>query len=65
MESAEVKTTAGRKQMNTWGEDIRNAIEYIRYRRLASAARELAGAAHDFICQETGKEYMFFPIRKL
>ena len=26
---------------------------------------ELAGAVHDFICPETGKEYMFFPIRKL
>lgn len=25
----------------------------------------LAGAVHDFTCPETGKSYMFFPIRKL
>lgn len=25
----------------------------------------LAGAVHDFICPQTGKEYMFFPIKKL
>ena len=25
----------------------------------------LAGAAHDFTCPQTGKNYMFFPIRKL
>lgn len=25
----------------------------------------LAGAVHDFICPQTGKNYMFFPIRKL
>ena len=25
----------------------------------------LAGAVHDFICPETGKNYMFFPIRTL
>lgn len=25
----------------------------------------LAGAVHDFICPECGKNYMFFPIRKL
>lgn len=25
----------------------------------------LAGAVHDFICPETGKQYMFFPIRRL
>ena len=25
----------------------------------------LAGAVHDFICPETGKNYQFFPIRKL
>ena len=24
-----------------------------------------AGAVHDFICPQTGKNYMFFPIRKL
>ena len=25
----------------------------------------LAGAVHDFTCPKTGKDYMFFPIRKL
>ena len=25
----------------------------------------LAGAAHDFTCPKTGKNYMFFPVRKL
>ncbi len=25
----------------------------------------LAGAVHDFTCPKTGKEYMFFPIRRL
>lgn len=25
----------------------------------------LAGAVHDFICPQTGKNYMFFPVRKL
>ncbi len=25
----------------------------------------LAGAIHDFICPQTGKSYMFFPVRKL
>lgn len=25
----------------------------------------LAGAVHDFTCPETGKQYMFFPIRRL
>lgn len=25
----------------------------------------LAGAVHDFTCPQTGKQYMFFPIRKL
>lgn len=26
---------------------------------------ELVGAVHDFTCPETGKSYMFFPIRKI
>lgn len=26
---------------------------------------ELAGAVHDFTCMETGKNYMFFPVRQL
>lgn len=25
----------------------------------------LVGAVHDFTCPQTGKNYMFFPIRKL
>ena len=25
----------------------------------------LAGAVHDFTCPQTGKKYMYFPIRKL
>ena len=25
----------------------------------------LAGAVHDFTCPQTGKQYMFFPVRKL
>lgn len=25
----------------------------------------LAGAVHDFTCPQTGKNYMYFPIRKL
>lgn len=26
---------------------------------------ELAGAVHDFTCTQTGKNYMFFPIKRL
>lgn len=26
---------------------------------------ELVGAVHDFTCPETGKSYMFFPIKKI
>lgn len=26
---------------------------------------ELAGAVHDFTCPRTGKQYMFFPVRRL
>ena len=26
---------------------------------------ELAGAVHDFTCPQTGKQYMFFPVRRL
>lgn len=26
---------------------------------------ELVGAVHDFNCPETGKGYLFFPVRKL
>lgn len=32
---------------------------------LQSRGIELAGAVHDFTCPKTGKNYMYFPIRKL
>ena len=32
---------------------------------LEDNAIPLAGAVHDFTCPQTGKNYMFFPIRKL
>lgn len=35
-------------------------IEYLKDNAIA-----LAGAVHDFTCPQTGKNYMFFPIRKL
>lgn len=35
-------------------------IEYLKDNSIA-----LAGAVHDFTCPQTGKNYMFFPIRKL
>ena len=35
-------------------------IQYLNDRKLS-----LAGAVHDFTCPQTGKNYMFFPIRKL
>ena len=37
--------------------------EAIKY--LEDNAIPLAGAVHDFTCPQTGKNYMFFPIRKL
>ncbi|MCI8389125.1 MAG: AraC family transcriptional regulator, partial [Roseburia sp.] len=37
--------------------------EVIKY--LEDNAIPLVGAVHDFTCQQTGKKYMFFPIRKL
>ena len=33
--------------------------------KLEDNAIPLVGAVHDFICPQTGKNYMFFPIRKL
>lgn len=36
------------------------AMKYLR-----DNAIPLAGAVHDFTCPQTGKNYMFFPIRKL
>ncbi|MEG0457334.1 MAG: GyrI-like domain-containing protein [Oscillospiraceae bacterium] len=35
-------------------------IEYLQKNNIS-----LAGAAHDFNCPKTGKEYIYFPIRKL
>ena len=32
---------------------------------LEDNAIQLAGAVHDFTCPQTGKNYMFFPIKKL
>ncbi|MBP3427391.1 MAG: GyrI-like domain-containing protein [Clostridia bacterium] len=32
---------------------------------LAQEGLELAGAVHDFHCPQTGKQFMFFPIRKI
>ncbi len=37
--------------------------EAIKY--LEDNAIPLVGAVHDFTCPQTGKNYMFFPIRKL
>ena len=37
-----------------------NMIDYLNTNGLL-----LAGAVHDFTCPQTGKNYMFFPIRKL
>ena len=42
-------------------QDFQAVLDYIKENDL-----ELAGAVHDFICpEESGKPYMFFPIRKL
>lgn len=35
-------------------------LEYLNQNRIP-----LAGAVHDFTCPQTGKNYMFFPVRKL
>lgn len=43
------------------GEDTFSDV--IRY--LAEQNIPLAGAVHDFTCPQTGKNYMYFPIRKL
>ncbi len=37
-----------------------NTIKYLKDNNIP-----LAGAVHDFTCPQTGKNYMFFPIRKL
>ncbi len=45
---------------NEGNDTIRKVIQYLQENNLA-----LVGAVHDFNCPETGKGYMFFPIRKL
>ena len=45
---------------NESGDTFPEMIQYLQENNM-----ELAGAVHDFICPETGKGYMFFPIRKL
>ena len=45
---------------NAHDRTFQSTIEYMEANNLP-----LAGAAHDFICPETGKSYIFFPIRKL
>ena len=45
---------------NEGNETFRKVIQYLRENNLT-----LVGAVHDFNCPETGKGYMFFPIRKL
>lgn len=45
---------------NKGGNTFPEMIQYLQDNGIA-----LAGAVHDFNCPETGKGYMFFPIRKL
>ena len=42
------------------GDTFSETIAYMRGQGIA-----LAGAVHDFTCPQTGKNYMFFPIRRL
>lgn len=42
------------------GDTFSKALTYLEENNM-----ELVGAVHDFTCPETGKNYMFFPIRKL
>lgn len=42
------------------GDTFPNTLAYLAENQLT-----LAGAVHDFTCPESGKNYMFFPIRKL
>lgn len=42
------------------GDTFSQTIEYLKNNAIA-----LAGAVHDFTCPQTGKNYMFFPIKKL
>ena len=41
------------------GDTFGQVLAYMKENEMA-----LAGAVHDFTCPETGKNYMFFPIRK-
>lgn len=45
---------------NEGNDTLRKVIQYLQENNLT-----LVGAVHDFNCPETGKGYMFFPIRKL
>lgn len=45
---------------NENNDTFQKVIQYMKENNLV-----LAGAVHDFNCPETGKGYMFFPIRKL
>lgn len=42
------------------GDTFAETIEYMKENNIA-----LAGAVHDFTCPRTGRNYMFFPIRRL
>ena len=43
-----------------WEDTFPQVIKYLEENQLP-----LVGAVHDFTCPETGKNYMFFPIRRL
>lgn len=45
---------------NEGGESFVKVMEYLKENEM-----ELVGAVHDFNCLETGKSYLFFPVRKL
>lgn len=45
---------------NEGGEVFAEVISYLQENDI-----ELVGAVHDFTCPETGKSYMFFPIKKI
>lgn len=45
---------------NDGGEVFGEMLEYLNQNQIP-----LAGAVHDFTCPQTGKNYMFFPVRKL
>ena len=45
---------------NKGGEVFSEVISYLQVNEI-----ELVGAVHDYTCTETGKSYMFFPIKKI